>query len=206
MMLSMTSRAILVLGLTSLLTGTCVDARAAHERYNPYGYLSPTPTGSAGAGANTLDTTDSSLANTTDASLPAATTTTTSGINIVAVKPPPSKGDVPYIANTFFANWHATSPNDTDFNSPTGSSSGTTGGAPSEGGRTFTLQDLQWDLVYSVTYGSLYALLPTFFQNSPQLTLILNQGPCRCRTFRRLNWLSKMRPSYLSSSAWPTKM
>lgn len=49
-----------------------------------------------------------------------------------------------YIANGFFANWHALAPSDTSFASNTGSG---------VVGRTFGLEDVKWDLLDTLTYG-----------------------------------------------------
>ncbi|KAG8997450.1 hypothetical protein FRB94_007648 [Tulasnella sp. JGI-2019a] len=258
-----TARTLLVLGLPALFAGSSVSASAAHERYNPYAYLTLTTTGTAtiptatdtlipipvstilssvgssvsftsgttpstsvlvstsvltssipistepsstvapvkrsvtiSVSATTSAFTDSSsLAAFTSASIsastwaitsdiavtatvvssliPTATTTgSASGIDVVAVDPPLETSVPPYMANTFFASWHAVSPSSAGFDSATGSTSGTTGGAPGESGRTFGLDDLQWDLLYSVTYG----FIPIPITNFANITLSLQDA------------------------------
>lgn len=58
-----------------------------------------------------------------------------------------------YIANGFFANWHALAPSDTSFASNTGSG---------VVGRTFKLEDVKWDLLDTLTYGYIPIPLSNF--------------------------------------------
>ncbi|KAG8947810.1 hypothetical protein FRC04_010296 [Tulasnella sp. 424] len=194
------------LGLTSSWLNT-VEARAAHERYDPYGYISSTSSSTATPTlsdiaistsipdvASTSTSSDgvlvrrgastSSLASTsTTSAIPAASTT---GISIVSVgSPKPPQDPVYYIANGFFANWHALSPSDASFASTTGSG---------VVGKTFGLDDVKWDLLDSLTYGYIpipisnfanislglqdAAMIPKFVElaNTNNVTSILSLG------------------------------
>ncbi|KAG8881636.1 hypothetical protein FRB97_009325 [Tulasnella sp. 331] len=257
-----TARTLLALGLTALFTtSSSVEASAAHERYNPYAYLTLTTTGSLGTATDTatlipvpvstsvlpvtsnpsssipistsiltsllptsiqpstkptsttapikrsvsLTTPGTASASTASSTIavtsgiasgiipsatvssgisswviPSATVTpsstptptSTSSIDVVAIDPPTETSLPPYMANTFFASWHAMSPNSSGFDSSSGSASGTIGGAPGESGRTFGLDDLQWDLLYSVTYG----FIPIPISNFGNITLSLQDA------------------------------
>ncbi|KAG8976149.1 hypothetical protein FRB90_009263, partial [Tulasnella sp. 427] len=152
--------ATILICLTSSWLNT-VHARGAHERYDPYGYLSstsstatPTPTtdvfSTPTVSSDTLFRRAASSSTSTTSSA-AAAASTSAGISIVSVKSPKaSKDSVYYIANGFFANWHALSPSDVSFASSTGSG---------VVGKTFGLEDVKWELLDSLTYG--YIPIPT---------------------------------------------
>lgn len=109
-----------------LLACSFASAQGTNERYNPYSYLpdfNPVTVLNDPPNGNSTTTPDNSTVVPADAN--------TTEVTIVAVEPPPSPKDVPYIANVFYGNWHKIS----------------TTSLP------YTVEDVPWELVGSVTYG-----------------------------------------------------
>ncbi|KAG8969986.1 hypothetical protein FRC03_012439 [Tulasnella sp. 419] len=131
-----------------------VSAHATNERYDPYPYLTlKSPLSGTLTSSNDTSTNNTSIDNTSVN----ATDPSTSSITIVAVEPPAATEDVEYIANVFYANWHKTSSNSSSL-SPTG--------------LKYSIEDIPWDYVGSVTYG----FIPVPTANLTNITLTLEDA------------------------------